>query len=543
MLKAAVAILALSLVIACAASAQAERRVALLVGNEAYANAPRLNTAVNDVRAIGAVLRKLGFSVIIAENRSRLALSEAFFEFDAAIEPGDLAFFFFAGHGFEIHGQNYLLPVDAPAGGDGREELIKDSSFTAEHIIDRIQKRGARTTIIVLDACRNNPFERQGGRDIGRGGGLAPMKPVQGVFIIFSAGAKQIALDQLAVGENAQNSLFTRNFMQQLQEPGLTLVQIAKRLQSEIRKIAATVGHEQTPAYYDQVVGDIVLNPAIGRAQPQSADDPHTSAVTLPSTLGPPRLWPDIAATTPENPVAPAVQELDALAAARSWRELTTHLTAVKPTERDAHWTSLVEQAAVGELTRLATSSDPFAERLAVIERYLSMFPSLQGSEKILALRTSLGLTAFRQCFEESHLQAHIVQCYNGLENFVRAPPRRADLAIGAARLVRVRVDPAAAASFFAIATEASQGASGCTDTELPAILIAALRTPPDESHAKAARALADMCWDSVSTSVVAQVAREEPNSHYLDNTCPTLMKRSAVTGLRAARCQKILSR
>jgi hypothetical protein len=88
-----------------------------------------------------------------------------------------MAFFFSAGHGFEIRGQNYLLPTDVPAASEGEEELVRDASFPADRIIERLQARGARTAILVLDACCNNPFERRGARAIAGAGGLAPMTP------------------------------------------------------------------------------------------------------------------------------------------------------------------------------------------------------------------------------------------------------------------------------------------------------------------------------------------------------------------------------
>src|SRR5262245_39004682 len=126
------AILALSLVTGAAVPAQAQKRVALLVGNNAYEAIPKLQTAVNDARAVGATLREIGFSVTVAENRSRRAMSEALLAFDKAVEPGDIALFFFAGHGFEIRGQNYLLPTDVPNVGEGQEELMRDASFLVE---------------------------------------------------------------------------------------------------------------------------------------------------------------------------------------------------------------------------------------------------------------------------------------------------------------------------------------------------------------------------------------------------------------------------
>src|SRR5215471_13716114 len=251
---------ALGLAISWPGPAQAEKRVALLVGNNGYENVPRLETAINDARALGETLKTLGFEVFIGENQSRRAMSEALLAFDRTVELGDTALFFFAGHGFEIRGENYLLPIDVPAATDGQEELVRDASFAAQRVIDRLQARGVRTAILILDACRNNPFERPGTRAVSGTGGLAAMTPAEGVFVVFSAGAKQTALDRLSDNDASGNSVFTRYFTKELATPGLTLVQVAKRTQSDVRQIAASVRHDQTPAYYDQIVGDVVLN-------------------------------------------------------------------------------------------------------------------------------------------------------------------------------------------------------------------------------------------------------------------------------------------
>src|SRR5476651_2607578 len=105
-----------------AAPAHAEKRVALVIGNNDYKNVPKLQKAVNDARTMGETLKQLGFSVMVAENQNRQAFSETLLAFDKAVEPGDTAFFFYAGHGFEIAGQNFLLPTDVPAASEGRSE-------------------------------------------------------------------------------------------------------------------------------------------------------------------------------------------------------------------------------------------------------------------------------------------------------------------------------------------------------------------------------------------------------------------------------------
>jgi hypothetical protein len=130
------------------APAFAEKRVALVIGNNDYRNVPPLQKAVNDARAMSDALKQLGFTVLFAENQNRKAFSETMLAFDKAVDPGDTAFFFFAGHGFEINGQNYLLPTDIAAVTQGQEELIRDGAFAAERVISRLQARGARTSIL-----------------------------------------------------------------------------------------------------------------------------------------------------------------------------------------------------------------------------------------------------------------------------------------------------------------------------------------------------------------------------------------------------------
>jgi caspase domain-containing protein len=514
--------------------ALAQKRVALLVGNNAYQNVPVLRTAINDTHALADVLRKLNFSVVIAENQSRRAMSESLLAFDKAIEPGDIALFFFAGHGFEIHGENFLVPTDIAPIGEGQEELLRDAAYPAARIVERLQARGARTTILVLDACRNNPFERPGGRGLMGPGGLAPMTPAEGVFILFSAGAKQVALDRLSARDGEPNSVFSRNFVRELQEPGLTLVQIAKRTQMDVRQMAATVGRDQTPAYYDQIVGDIIFNGSDNRAA--AAVPPPVQAIALPSAVE--KRSHELATGAP--PPSEAIAQLEALAATESWHELGARLTEVKPTERDDHWNALVEQAALGELTPLAAASSGSPdERLAAVERYYPAFPSLRGSQKFLALRSSIGLDAFGRCFDDAQ-GAALQKCRDRLDRFVHTAPMSAQLAREAGMLVVHKLNHGNAAPFFAMAFEAPHGDLVCTAPELATAVIAGLGWPGDSLEAKSALALADTCWASLQTEIVAEVARETPDSYYVQNSCPILTKHNAATGPHAAHCRAL---
>src|SRR3954470_3305459 len=269
-------------VITMAAPADAAKRVALVIGNNDYRNVPKLLKAVNDARTMGDTLKQLGFSVMVAENLNRQQFSQALLTFDSAVEPGDTAFFFYAGHGFEIAGQNFLLPTDVPAATEGQEELVRDASVLADRIIERLQNRKVRTAILVFDACRNNPFERAGTRAVAGGGGLAPMTQLpEGVFSIFSAGPRQTALDRLSNDDANPNSVFTRTFAKQLTEPGANLVQVAQRTRRLVSEMAETVRHKQIPVYFDQMVDDVFLNGIAGKAQPEVAAKPAESLQKL----------------------------------------------------------------------------------------------------------------------------------------------------------------------------------------------------------------------------------------------------------------------
>lgn len=256
----AIAVGALALLLA-TEPAEAAKRVALVIGNNDYENVPKLLKAVNDAAAISKELAKLGFEVVTAQDVGRRAMSRALVELEGKIGPGDTALVYFAGHGFAVDGTNYLLPVDVPPAGPGEEGLVKDASFAATGLSDRLQEKGAGTVILILDACRDNPFALKGKRAIGMTRGLTRMDPAEGMFVLFSAGQGQSALDRLSETDANPNSVFTRTLLTEMETPGQSMVQIAKKTQAKVRELAAKVDHVQVPAYYDQIVGDLYLTP------------------------------------------------------------------------------------------------------------------------------------------------------------------------------------------------------------------------------------------------------------------------------------------
>ena len=231
-------------------------RLALVIGNDGYENVTSLKKAVNDARAIGDVLTRQGFEVTFVENADRRSMNRAIQRFAAKLEPGDDAVFFYAGHGIEITGRNFILPTDIPAAKPGEEDFIKSEALPVARILNQIRDRGTRATIMILDACRDNPFPKAGSRSLGGSRGFASMPPAEGTFIMYSAGVGQSALDRLSDEDPNPNSVFTRSLIPLLQKPGMTLTQAAKQVRRDVKKLASKVSHDQRPAYYDEITGE-----------------------------------------------------------------------------------------------------------------------------------------------------------------------------------------------------------------------------------------------------------------------------------------------
>lgn len=287
----------------------ADKRRALVIGNDRYPNLPangQLQKAVNDADTIAAALKALGFEVIVGTNLGRQGMIDKLAELTSRLEPGDTAAFFFAGHGVAIGGVNYLLPSDVPAVAEGAEARVRGASLSEPEIVAELQAKSVRVALLVIDACRDNPFPRTAGRSLGGTRGLTDAKPARGVFTIYSAGIGQSALDRLGPDDTAKNSVFTRIFAEQMMKPGMHLGDLAVEVRERVAVLALkakdergqAVAHEQTPAYYDQTLGRIFL-----------AGPAPTAATFQPAA--PPVAAPPPPAAPP--PVAPPVQQQAAL--------------------------------------------------------------------------------------------------------------------------------------------------------------------------------------------------------------------------------------
>lgn len=249
----------------------AAKRVALVIGNDAYESVPKLQKAVNDARAVSQSLAGLDFAVDLGENLTRRQINAKFADFVERIEPGDTAFFFFAGHGVALDGQNILLPVDIP--DTSNAGLVRDEAHVVDDLLARVQAKGAAVSFFVLDACRNNPFAAKGGRSVGATRGLQVVAPPTGTFVLMSAGAGQEALDRLGESDADPNSVFTRTLLPLLTKPGMSHIALAKAVQREVEATAKTIGRKQQPAFYDQITGEIVLLPEGSAVKPVETPD------------------------------------------------------------------------------------------------------------------------------------------------------------------------------------------------------------------------------------------------------------------------------
>jgi hypothetical protein len=278
--------------------ALAERRLALVIGNDRYANMPadrQLQKAVNDAKTISAALTSLGFEVSLGTNLGRQGIIDKLAETTSRVSPGDTVAFFFAGHGVAIGGVNYLVPSDVPTVSEGAEARIRGASIAEHDIVAELQTKSPRVALLVIDACRDNPFPKAAGRSIGNSRGLADAKPARGMFAIYSAGIGQTALDRLSDNDPASNSVFTRVFAAQVVRPDLHLGDLAVETRERVAALALratdsagqAAPHEQTPAYYDQTLGGRIFLASAGSADQQVAVKATTSANSVLATANP----------------------------------------------------------------------------------------------------------------------------------------------------------------------------------------------------------------------------------------------------------------
>lgn len=248
-------ILSAALLLAAAYPALADKRLALVIGNGNYKHAGTLANPRNDASDVQAALKVFGFKVILGLDLDRKEMDAKIREFARALSDADTAVLFYAGHGLQVAGQNYLIPIDA------KLESERDLEFEAvrvEMIMRQLElEREAKTSIVFLDACRNNPLSRNLARSMGTRGasvgqGLAQIDAGVGSFIAFSTQPGNVALDG-----SGRNSPFAAALTKRMKEGGRNL----NTLMIEVRKdVLAATGGKQVPWDHSALTGDFYFD-------------------------------------------------------------------------------------------------------------------------------------------------------------------------------------------------------------------------------------------------------------------------------------------
>ncbi len=248
-------LLAPAVLAAPASPAMEGRRVALVIGNGAYPAAP-LKNPVNDARDMAATLRSLGFEVIARENASLRQMEDALDQFWASLKKGGTGLFFFAGHGLQVRGVNYLVPVDARI---SVEQDVKSLCLDANRVLGRMENAGNGLNLVILDACRNNPFARSWRS---ADAGLAKMDAPTGTLIAYAT-----APDSVAADGAGRNGVYTSHLLRFMRAPGLKVEDALKQVRIAVLN---ETGRKQTPWESSSLVGDFYFaGPGKGGAEPQ----------------------------------------------------------------------------------------------------------------------------------------------------------------------------------------------------------------------------------------------------------------------------------
>ncbi|MBL8347487.1 MAG: caspase family protein [Rubrivivax sp.] len=226
-----------------AGSERAAARLALVIGNAAYKEGALANPA-NDARAMAEALRAAGFKVMLHTDLDQRRMTQAVREFgDALRKAGGVGLFYFAGHGVQIKGRNYLVPIGADI---QREDEVAYAALDAQAVLDKMDAAGNGTNVLILDACRNNPFARSF-----RSGsaGLAQMDAPVGTLVAFATAPGTVASDGAG-----SNGLYTHNLLEAMRKPGLKVEDVFKQVRVAVRRDS---GGKQVPWESTSLEGDL----------------------------------------------------------------------------------------------------------------------------------------------------------------------------------------------------------------------------------------------------------------------------------------------
>ena len=248
----------------------AENRLALLIGNSKYIHGGSLNNSVTDVRAMKNALESLGFTVMKYENCTQKTMKRAMDNFGIKLKGQDVGLFFYSGHGVQVNGHNYLIPTNAKLHNENDTEY---DCVRADRVLAKMENAGTKTSIVILDACRDNPFERSWRKGT-KGTGLAFMNAPSGSLIAYSTAPGKTALDG-----RGKNSPYTFALLQHIRTPNITVLEMFQGVRSTVM---VRTGGKQTPWESTSLRGNFYFNDkremAVVKDPEQKSSPPETTA-------------------------------------------------------------------------------------------------------------------------------------------------------------------------------------------------------------------------------------------------------------------------
>ena len=253
------------------------RRVALVIGNDNYANVTKLQKAGNDATSMAKELRAAGFTVQLQKDLNYRSMVKVIESFTTTITGGDEVVVFYAGHGVQIKNGSYLLPTDIEAHS---EKEVEKTAYELSALTDMLSEARPAFSLVIVDACRDNPL-KSSGRSVGNSRGLSAFEPPKGQIVVYSASRGQQALDKLNEKDANPNGVFTREFIARMKKPGVKIEDLIREVQDSVESLAKTANHEQRPAVYNEARGNFYFfEPKILQIE-QPANKPETLAPSI----------------------------------------------------------------------------------------------------------------------------------------------------------------------------------------------------------------------------------------------------------------------
>ena len=250
-------------------------KVALVIGNGKYDFAP-LKNPVNDANDFSRALKNLGFDVILVKDGNKGAMLKAIDRFGNRLKTAKVGLFYFAGHGVQVNGRNYLIPVSANVEVERDVEL---EGVDAWRVLGRMEDARTDVNVVILDACRNNPFARSF-RSVSRG--LARMDAPKGSFVAYATAPGSVALDGAG-----RNGVFTETLLKYIDTPGLKIEDVFKRVRADV---TYATNDRQLPWQSSSLIGDFYFSaPTVAKTPPVAPTPAPSAAPSTPAPAAPVR--------------------------------------------------------------------------------------------------------------------------------------------------------------------------------------------------------------------------------------------------------------